>query len=308
MLHLRESGAARPRRADRHRRHAGRSARLVGDVAAPRGACGKCCERDGVDPDDVIMSPAQARERGLTSTVCFPARQPGAGRLGHQEHGDRSARRRCRRRLSQDRPGPRLHSRERRHRGDQAGRIPIVRLRRGGPSTSGRGRTDRSSSYEPIKPGDVIVLIGRGPMGSGMEETYQITSALKHLSLGPRGGGDHRRAVLRRQHGSVHRPRRARGAGRRPDRQGARRRPDPNRRRSPSAGRQHRLRRRRGGEVSSEQGAKILAVRPPHPQLSPDPRLPDDTRLWAALVRASGGTWGGCVYDVERIIAALETR
>jgi dihydroxyacid dehydratase/phosphogluconate dehydratase len=59
-------------------------------------------------------------------------------------------------------------------------------------------------------------------------------------------------------------------------------------------------------EVSPEEGAKTLAARPPHPQLSPDPRLPDDTRLWAALVRASGGTWGGCVYDVERIVAALE--
>jgi hypothetical protein len=34
--------------------------------------------------------------------------------------------------------------------------------------------------------------------------------------------------------------------------------------------------------------------------------LPTDTRLWAALQRASGGTWGGCVYDTERIIELLE--
>jgi hypothetical protein len=46
--------------------------------------------------------------------------------------------------------------------------------------------------------------------------------------------------------------------------------------------------------------------RGPHPKLTPHQRLPDDTRLWAALQRASGGTWGGCVYDVDRIIAALD--
>ena len=39
---------------------------------------------------------------------------------------------------------------------------------------------------------------------------------------------------------------------------------------------------------------------------APHPALPADTRLWAALQRASGGTWAGCVYDVDRIVAALE--
>jgi len=29
-------------------------------------------ERDGIDPDDVIMSPDRARSKGLTSTICFP--------------------------------------------------------------------------------------------------------------------------------------------------------------------------------------------------------------------------------------------
>src|SRR5262249_36819251 len=37
---------------------------------------------------------------------------------------------------------------------------------------------------KPLKPGDVLVLICRGPMGAGMEEIYQITAALKHLSWG----------------------------------------------------------------------------------------------------------------------------
>ena len=35
-----------------------------------------------------------------------------------------------------------------------------------------------------MKAGDVLVLICRGPMGTGMEEIYQITAALKHLSFG----------------------------------------------------------------------------------------------------------------------------
>ena len=35
-----------------------------------------------------------------------------------------------------------------------------------------------------IQAGDVMVLCGIGPMGTGMEETYQLTSALKHLPFG----------------------------------------------------------------------------------------------------------------------------
>ena len=42
-----------------------------------------------------------------------------------------------------------------------------------------KGQTDR-----PLKPGDVLVLMGRGPLGSGMEEIFQITSALRHLLWG----------------------------------------------------------------------------------------------------------------------------
>ncbi len=50
----------------------------------------------------------------------------------------------------------------------------------------------------------------------------------------------------------------------------------------------------------------LLRSRPAHPRLAPHERLPDDSRLWAALQRASGGTWAGCVYDVDRIVAALD--
>ena len=35
------------------------------------------------------------------------------------------------------------------------------------------------------------------------------------------------------------------------------------------------------------------------------PNVPDDTRLWAALQNVSGGSWGGCVYDVEAILEKL---
>jgi dihydroxyacid dehydratase/phosphogluconate dehydratase len=55
-----------------------------------------------------------------------------------------------------------------------------------------------------------------------------------------------------------------------------------------------------------EEGALVLARRTPREDLSADPALPADTRLWAALQSAGGGTWGGCVYDVDRIIALLE--
>ena len=55
-----------------------------------------------------------------------------------------------------------------------------------------------------------------------------------------------------------------------------------------------------------DDGARVLASRPPRPDLAPDPNLPDDTRLWAALQAVSGGTWGGCVYDVDAIVAALQ--
>jgi dihydroxyacid dehydratase/phosphogluconate dehydratase len=59
------------------------------------------------------------------------------------------------------------------------------------------------------------------------------------------------------------------------------------------------------GEFSAEEGARRLAERKPRADLRSHPALPDDTRLWAALVEASGGVWGGCVYDTEKIVAAL---
>jgi dihydroxyacid dehydratase/phosphogluconate dehydratase len=60
------------------------------------------------------------------------------------------------------------------------------------------------------------------------------------------------------------------------------------------------------GRFSAEEGAVKLSARASRPDLRPHPALPDDTRLWAALVQASGGVWGGCVYDVDAIISRLQ--
>jgi len=57
--------------------------------------------------------------------------------------------------------------------------------------------------------------------------------------------------------------------------------------------------------MGREAGSRLLKERPPRSDLSPDPELPDDTRLWAALQAAAGGTWGGCVYDADSIIRKL---
>jgi dihydroxyacid dehydratase/phosphogluconate dehydratase len=61
-----------------------------------------------------------------------------------------------------------------------------------------------------------------------------------------------------------------------------------------------------GKVFDPDEGARILAGRAFRSDLAPDPDLPDDTRLWAALQAACGGTWGGCVYDADTIAARLK--
>jgi hypothetical protein len=61
-----------------------------------------------------------------------------------------------------------------------------------------------------------------------------------------------------------------------------------------------------GHRIGAEEAARILALRPPRTDLAPDPGLPADTRLWAALQDVSGGSWGGCVYDVDAILRVIE--
>ena len=60
------------------------------------------------------------------------------------------------------------------------------------------------------------------------------------------------------------------------------------------------------GSMSPDEATALLNGRPPHRELKVDPKMPADTRLWAALQQVGGGTWGGCIYDVQRIVETLE--
>jgi len=239
-------------------------------------------QADGVDPDIVIMAPRTARARGLTSTVTFPR-----GNLAPEGAVVKSTSI------------------------DPSVVDPDGVYRKTGPAkvfTSERAAITaiKGQSDIAIEPGDIIVVAGCGPMGSGMEETYQLTSALKYIKWGKevalitdaRFSGVSTGACI----GHI----------------------------GPEALADGPIGRVRTGDLiqividtvnlhgsldlighdglrySPAEGARVLADRAPNPDLSADPRLPADTRLWAALQRVSGGTWGGCVYDVDRIIELLE--
>ena len=153
-----------------------------------------------------------------------------------------------------------------------------------------------------------MVLICAGPAGAGMEEIYQVTSALKQLphckhvavltdarfsgvstgacighvspealaggAIGKVQDGDRIEIVIDRKNltGSVHLVGDAREM------------------------------------FGAEEGTRRLAQREPRADLRPHPALPDDTRLWAAMIQASGGVWGGCVYDTDAIVSRLGTK
>jgi putative YjhG/YagF family dehydratase len=241
-------------------------------------------ESDGVEADDVIMSPAQARARGLTSTVCFPR-----GNLAPEGSVIKSTA-----------IDPEV-----------VGADGVYR--KGGPARMFVRESDAVAAIKgrtaaPIRPGDVIVLAGRGPLGSGMEETYQITAALRYLSWGrevavvtdARFSGVSTGACI----GHISPEALAGGPlGKVQDGDRIRIVVDCNRLEGTVDLVGDRERRFEPAEAE-----RILAARPPHPDLKPDARLPDDTRLWAALQSLSGGPWGGCVYDVEAILRALESR
>jgi putative YjhG/YagF family dehydratase len=153
-----------------------------------------------------------------------------------------------------------------------------------------------------IKAGDIMVLCSRGPLGSGMEETYQVTSALKHLPFGKqvalltdaRFSGVSTGACI----GHISPEALAGGPI------GKLRDGDPIEiiiDRNTLEGTFNLL----GADGSVAGGTAELAARAPRADLRPDPQLPADTRLWAALVDASGGSWGGAVYDVDAILAVI---
>ena len=162
-----------------------------------------------------------------------------------------------------------------------------------------------SAAIAPVKADDVVVLIGAGPLGTGMEETYQLTSALKFIPFGKtcplvtdaRFSGVSTGACI----GHVGPEALAGGPiGKLRDGDVIEILID----RNTLEGRVN-LVAADGKDLDAAAATKLLASRPAHPGLAPHGKLPDDTRLWAALQDASGGTWGGCVFDVDAIVKAL---
>ena len=239
-------------------------------------------ERDGIDPDDVIMTPEAAKARGLTSTVTFPR-----GNLAPEGSVIKSTA-----------IDPSVVDDDGVYRMTGRARV-FVRER-------DAIRALKSNDDDQIKPGEVMVLCSRGPMGSGMEEVYQITAALKHLSFGKhvalitdaRFSGVSTGACI----GHVGPEALAGGPiGKLIDGDQIQIQVDRNRLEGSIDLVGH------GDQTFGvEAGTQLLADRSLRSDLAPDDLLPDDTRLWAALQSVGGGTWGGCVYDVDSIIETLE--
>ena len=239
----------------------------------------KLRELDGVDPDDVIMDANRARAKGMTSTVCFPVGNvTPEGSVVKATAIDPSML-------------------------DEEGVY-----RRTGPTKIFTTERDTIQAIKAgkIEKGDVLVMLSCGPMGTGMEEVAQVTIALKYTDVGKHvalitdarfsgfssgpcighvgpealaGGpiGKLRDGDLieieidcRNLHGRIN------------------------------------LVGCNGDDFGADEGARVLAERAFREDLRPEAELPDDTRLWAALQNVGGGTWGGCVYDVDAIIETLE--
>lgn len=235
-------------------------------------------EREGVEPDDVILSPDAAKKRGMTSTVCFPR-----GNLAPQGSVVKSTA-----------IDPTV-----------IGEDGVYRIAGPAKVFISEAQAMQAIKSGKIVAGDVLVLTSRGPMGSGMEETFQLTGALRYLPFGKQvalitdarfsgvstgvcighvspeglaGGpigklsdGDMIEIVINRNtlEASVN------------------------------------LVGEAGCVVNAAEGSRILEHRTPRPDLAPDPSLPDDTRIWALLQEISGGTWGGGVYDCESILKVV---
>ncbi|WP_145541259.1 YjhG/YagF family D-xylonate dehydratase [Yersinia alsatica] len=235
-------------------------------------------ELDGVNPDEVIMSPEQAKSRGLTSTITFPTGNIAPeGAVIKSTAIDASV-------VGED--GIYSHT----------GKAKVFTSEKAAIAAIKHGE---------IHSGDIMVVIGGGPSGTGMEETYQLTSSLKHLSygkyvslltdarfsgvstgacvghIGPEalvGGpigklrdGDIIEMIIDRNNlvGSIN-----------------------------FIGTED-------NPLSFTDAAAVLEKRSLHPDLKPHADLPDDTRLWAALQSVSGGTWTGSIYDVDKIIEVI---
>ena len=237
-------------------------------------------EQDGVDPDDVILSPERARERGLTSTVMFPSGNIAPdGAVIKSTAIDPSV---------VDESGVYAHE---------------------GPAKVFASEHDAIAAIKQneIEAGDVLVVTGCGPIGTGMEETYQLTSALKFLPFGKhvalvtdaRFSGVSTGACI----GHVGPEGLAGGpVGKLKTRDVISIRLDRN-----TLEGSVNLVGEGDDRFDAEEGAKRWAKRETRDDIAPHSALPDDTRLWAALQGVGGGTWGGCVFDVDQIVAKLQS-
>jgi putative YjhG/YagF family dehydratase len=236
-------------------------------------------DREGVDPDRVIFGPDKAKAAGLTSTVCFPA-----GNLAPQGSVVKSTA-----------IDPSVVD------SDEV-------YRKTGPAKVFFTEPDAIAAIKnkTVQPGDILVLACRGPMGAGMEETSQLTSALRYLAFGKhvalltdaRFSGFSAGACI----GHVSPEALAGGPiGKLRDGDWIEIVIDRNRLEGTInlVGEGER-------RFSAAEGADVLAARPARSDLRPDAKLPADTRLWAALQDASGGVWGGCVFDVDEIVKTLD--
>ena len=236
-------------------------------------------EQEGIDPDEVIMNPERARERGLTSTVLFPS-----GNIAPEGAVIKSTA-----------IDPSV-----------VGEDGVYRMKGPAKVFSSEKLAIAAIKSDKIMAGDVMVLAGIGPMGTGMEEIYQVTSALKFLPFGKdvavvtdgRFSGVSTGACI----GHVGPEGLAGGPiGKIQDGDIIQIEINQN----TNQGRLD-LIGSEGKEFSTQKGALLLESRKLRDDLTPHPLLPEETRLWAALQARSGGTWGGCVYDVGQIVNSLK--
>lgn len=252
-----------------------------------RQAAHQVLKEAGIDPGEVIYQPENARLKGLTNTFVFPVGN--LAPLGSV--------------IKATAIDPEVIGEDKIYR--HKGAVKIF------TSEQDAIRAVKGLSPSPVKPGELLVFIGGGPSGTGMEETYQLTSALKHLPwgktitlltdarfsgvstgacighIGPEalaGGpigklrdGDIIEVIIdvKNLDGTINLVGLTTGDGSQIN-------------------------------LTPEEAQILLNSRDIYPGLKARPDLPDDTRLWAALQSASGGTWAGSVYDVERIIYLLD--